>query len=55
MMKQHTLAVQCCIKEILDRREKGKLHPSAELITEVCEKYGLGEDYIRKIGEFAKR
>ena len=54
-MKQHTLVVQCCIKEILDRKEIGKLHPSAELITEVCEKYALGEDYIRKIGEFPKR
>jgi hypothetical protein len=54
-MKAHTLAVQCCIKEILDRKEIGKLHPSAELITEICEKYGLGEDYIRKIGEFQKR
>ena len=54
-MKQHSLAVQCCIKEILDRREKGKLYPSSELITEVCEKYSLGEDYIRKIAQFPKR
>jgi hypothetical protein len=54
-MKAHTLAVQCCIKEILDRKEQGKLYPSAELITEVCEKYGLSEDYIRKIAEFPKR
>ena len=54
-MKQHSLAVQCCITEILDRKEKGKLYPSAELITEVCEKYGLGEDYIRKIAQFPKR
>jgi hypothetical protein len=54
-MKQHSLAVHCCIKEILDRREKGKLYPSSELITEVCEKYGLGEDYIRKIAQFPKR
>ncbi len=54
-MKQHSLAVHCCIKEILDRREKGKLNPSFELITEVCEKYALGEDYIRKIAQFPKR
>jgi hypothetical protein len=54
-MKQHSLAVQCCIKEILDRKEKGKLYPHSELITEVCEKYALGEDYIRKIAEFPKR
>jgi hypothetical protein len=54
-MKQHSLAVHCCIKEILDRKEQGKLYPSAELITEVCEKYGLGEDYIRKIAQFPKR
>jgi len=54
-MKQHTHAVESCIKEILNRKEKAKLYPHSELITEVCEKYGLGEDYIRKIGEFPKR
>lgn len=54
-MKEHSLAVHCCIKEILERKEQGKLYPSAELITEVCEKYGLGEDYIRKIAHLPKR